>query len=323
MTDPAGPILIGTCNWADHRQFYPQELEHGRAQREKLSWYARYFPVVEIDTSFYGIPRVPVVQSWVEKTPPDFVFNIKAYRSLTGHERDAEKRIRPAGDDEIRDFLECLKPLRDSGKLRAVHYQFPPWFTDRPDHRERIVEARERHPDDLVAVEFRHRSWFEDWPRTEELLRELGCVFVGVDAPQIGDATAPAHLAVTNDRLSIVRFHGRNRKTWYHPPGPTSVDRFDYLYRPEELRQWVPTIREAARRGSEVHVLLNNNRSNYAAVNAFDIAALLDVRLPRPPEPVLERIREREGRLPGWVEESQPPAGDELQAAPAQADLPL
>ena len=57
---------------------------------------------------------------------------------------------------------------RDSGKLTAVHYQFPPWFTNRPSARELLLAARERHPDDIVAIEFRHRSWFEHgaWPET-------------------------------------------------------------------------------------------------------------------------------------------------------------
>jgi uncharacterized protein YecE (DUF72 family) len=185
------PILVGTCNWADHESFYPEELERGRRQRDKLSFYARYFPIVEIDTTFYGIPKPPVVAGWVERTPDDFRFNIKAYRSLTGHERE-DGKPRPPTHEEERDFLAALEPLRDSGKLTAVHYQFPPWFTNRPSARELLLAARERHPDDIVAIEFRHRSWFEGgaWPDTEELLRELDCVFVGVDCPHIRVAGA-------------------------------------------------------------------------------------------------------------------------------------
>jgi uncharacterized protein YecE (DUF72 family) len=300
-------ILVGTCNWADHKDFYPADLERGRRQRDKLSFYARYFPIVEIDTSFYGIPRPEVVEGWLQRTPEQFRFNIKAFRSLTRHEREPSGP-RPPTAEEVRDFMAALAPLRESGRLVAVHYQFPPWFTNRPDAREVLLETRDRHPDDIVAIEFRHRSWFDDgaWPATEDLLRELDCVYVGVDAPQLGSGTAPPLLAVTSPRLCIARFHGRNRKTWYRPDGPTSDYRFNYLYSPGELGEWVPAITAAAERGTPVHVLLNNNRSNYAVVNAFDFAALLGERLPRPPQPIIQTIEQRDGEVPGWVREAAP-----------------
>jgi len=308
----AAAILIGTCNWADHRDFYPPQLERGRRQREKLDYYARFFPIVEIDTSFYGIPKPQMVDGWVARTPDGFLFNIKAFRSLTRHEREGGHPRSPTGD-EVRDFLAALVPLRESGRLGAVHYQFPPWFTNRPDARDVLLETRERHPDDIVAIEFRHRSWFDNdaWPATEELLRELDCVYVGVDAPQLGSGTAPPILAITSPRLCIARFHGRNRRTWYRPDGPSSDYRFNYLYSPAELREWVPAIREAARRGTPVHVLLNNNRSNYAVVNAFDFGALLDVALPRPPLAVIDRMTERDGVVPPWVKGAAPPPASE------------
>jgi uncharacterized protein YecE (DUF72 family) len=307
-------ILVGTCNWADHKDFYPPELERGRRQREKLDYYARFFPIVEIDTSFYGIPRPEVVDSWVRRTPDGFRFNIKAFRSLTRHERE-DGKPRPPTAGEVRDFLAALVPLRESGRLGAVHYQFPPWFTNRPDARDVLLETRERHPDDIVAIEFRHRSWFDDdaWPATEDLLTELDCVYVGVDAPQLGSGTAPPILAITSPKLCIARFHGRNRKAWYHPDGPTSDFRFNYLYSPQELQEWVPAISAAAERGTPVHVLLNNNRSNYGVVNAFDFGALLGRDLPRPPQPIVDRLVERDGTVPAWVTRAQPPPSGEPQ----------
>lgn len=319
----SAPVLVGTCNWADHEPFYPEDLQQGRRQRDKLTYYARFFPAVEIDTTFYGIPRPVVASGWVERTPPGFRFTVKAFRSLTGHEREQGRPRAPTAEEE-RDFLAAIAPLRESGKLAAVHYQFPPWLTNRPNNREWLLAARERHPDDTVAFEFRHRSWFDGgaWPRTEELLRELDSVFVGVDAPQIGTGTAPPHLAITSERLSIVRFHGRNRQTWYKT-GATSGDRFNYLYRPSELREWVPPIQAAAAAGVPVHALLNNNRANYAVVNAFDLGALLGARLPRPPESVLETLRERDGRLPEWVDEAAPDAEDgTVEDEPARSAAP-
>jgi uncharacterized protein YecE (DUF72 family) len=314
------PILVGTCNWADHKPFYPPELERGSHQRDKLRFYSRYFSLVEIDTSFYGIPKPAVVSGWVDRTPQDFRFNIKAFRSLTGHERENGKPRQPTAEEE-RDFMAALVPLRESGKLAAVHYQFPPWLTNNPAAREWLLRARERHPDDTVAIEFRHRSWFgrDAWPNTEELLRELDAVYVGVDAPQIGSGTAPPLLAITSPRLCIARFHGRNYKTWY-TRGQTSGDRFNYLYRPEELEEWVPAIRAASDEGVPVHVLLNNNRGNYAVVNAFDIAALLNVPLPRPPEAVLDVLRERDRHDPAWVARATPPPEPSASEEPERAD---
>ena len=321
----AAPILVGTTNWVDHQHFYPPDLERGSRQREKLTWYARWFPIVEVDTTFYGIPRPEVAQGWVSRTPDGFRFNVKAYRSLTRHDREGGVPREPT-PEEVRDFMEALRPLRDSGRLVAVHYQFPPWFTDTPANRDVVIEARERHPDDIVAVEFRHRSWFdgEAWPRTEELLRELDCTYVGVDAPQIGSATAPPHLAVTSPRLCIARFHGRNRRTWYIRGATRSTQRFDYLYTPDELREWVPAITAAAESGVPVHVVMNNNASNDAVVNAFDMAALLGRPLPRPPEPVLATMRERDGAEPAWVAAAPaPPPWPAAGGGPDQASLPL
>ncbi|MFN2568856.1 MAG: DUF72 domain-containing protein [Candidatus Dormibacteria bacterium] len=297
-------ILVGTCNWADHERFYPPELARGTGQRDRLAYYARYFPLVEVDTTFYGIPPASTSASWVDRTPDGFRFNVKAHRSLTRHEREGRRPRAPTAEEE-RSFLEALQPLREAGRLVAVHYQFPPWFTNTPSSRDILVEARERHPEDIVAIEFRHRSWFdgEAWVATEELLTELDATFVGVDAPQLGTATAPPLLAVTSPRLCVVRFHGRNRKTWYRS-GPTSGDRFDYLYTPEEFAGWVSPIQATSRSGVPVHVLLNNNRSNYAVVNAFDVAALLGEPLPTPPAPILETLIRRDGGLPNWVVES-------------------
>ncbi len=316
---PPGQILIGTCNWLDHEDFYPDELR-GARQKERLTYYARYFPLVEVDSSFYGIPTPNTVAGWVARTPDAFRFNVKAYRSLTGHEREQGRPRAPTPEEE-RGFLEALRPLREAGRLGAIHYQFPPWFVKSQAARDELLRVRERHPDDIVAIEFRHRSWFDDTPgvRTEDFLAELDCTLVGVDAPQVGSGTVPPFLAVTSPRLALVRFHGRNRRTWYASV-KTTGERFDYLYSPSELSEWVPAIRAAADRGVPVHVLMNNNRSNDAVVNGFDMGHLLGAGLARPPEPVLRRMAGRDGRPPDWVRFAPEPA--EPLPSPGEAERP-
>src|SRR5690606_5363520 len=122
-----------------------------------------------------------------------------------------------------------------------------------------------------------HVSWFrgENREATLEFLRELGAVHVACDAPQVGSGTVPRVVAVTDPRLAIVRFHGRNARTWYIR-AETTAQRFDYLYSKEELAEWLPAIRDVlAREAAEVHLLMNNNRANYAVRNALDLMELL------------------------------------------------
>lgn len=86
-------ILIGTCNWIDHDGFYPPELPKSSKGKERLTYYAQHFPIVEVDSTFYGIPKPEVAAGWVARTQDDFIFNVKAYRTLTGHgTRDEPKR---------------------------------------------------------------------------------------------------------------------------------------------------------------------------------------------------------------------------------------
>jgi len=274
----AGRILVGTCNWADHKGFYPPTLPPG----QRLAYYARFFPIVEVDSTFYGIPKPEVARRWVELTPRDFVFNVKAYRSLTLHERE-DGKPREATIEEERDFMALLEPIRSAGKLRGVHYQFPPWFTANARNMDYISRLPDRHPQDQLIVEFRHSSWAEPgrFDAVTELLEEAGMTYCIVDEPQLGSAAMPPHQVVTSPNLAVLRMHGRNYKTWYKK-GATSADRFDYLYPEEELLEWVPRIRAMADRAHEVHVLFNNNRSNYAVVNGLQMGKLLGLDLPPP-----------------------------------------
>ena len=269
-------LLVGTCNWADHAPFYPP----GLPPADRLRYYAELFPIVEVDSSFYGIPTPRTTQRWAAITPDDFVFNVKAYRSMTGHERVDGRPRRPTAG-ELAAFEAALAPLRAAGKLRAVHYQFPPWFTATPENLAELSALAERHGDDLVAVEFRHRSFGdpERWPLVMDLLREARLTYCCVDEPQIGSGSMPPLRAVTAE-LAMVRFHGRNQRTWYRG-GPRSGDRFDYRYTLAELTEWLSPIRELGVATAEVHLLFNNNQQNYAVLNALELASLLQLDRPR------------------------------------------
>lgn len=270
-------IRCGTCAWSDHEEYFPR----GLPSNERLAYYARHFPIVEVDSSFYHLQPAKWYRSWAERTPTDFVFNVKAYGAMTRHHREPRPGEEDLGE-VFRRFEASVEPLREAGKLKALHFQFPPWFTCTEENREYVQFCREFFASSLVAVEFRHNSWFQGARREETLrfLQRIGAVNVVCDEPQVGSGTVPAVVAVTDPRLAIVRFHGRNAQTWYIKAEKTA-QRFDYLYAKEELQEWVAPVRSVlASEAQEVHLLMNNNRSNYAVRNALDIMELLGMAVP-------------------------------------------
>ncbi len=260
-------IYVGTSSWSDHTDFYPE----GLPKNQQIRFYAQVFPIVEINSTFYRMMPERNFRLWAERTPPGFVFDVKPYRQLTWHDRK-----NPPDDAVIGEFRNSMQPLRDAGKLGVVTYQFPPWFTFGPSNVQYIQQVRESLPGDRVCVEFRHRSWLEGHhvPHLLDTLRDYGVGLTVVDEPQLGSGSVPTVLAVTTPDLSLVRFHGRNYKTWYKKVTRTA-DRFDYLYSEEELREWVPKVSKLAEDAQELHVFFNNNRADYAVRNARQLTALL------------------------------------------------
>ncbi len=260
-------IYVGTSSWADHTDFYPPDLP----SNQRISFYAQHFPIVDINSTFYHLMPERNFRLWAERTPPGFVFDVKPYRQLTWHDRE-----NPPDDEVFGQFSASLQPLRGAGKLGAIAFQFPPWFVFRPENVDYIRRCRDAFPDDRVSVEFRHRSWLEGEhvPGLLEVLRKQGVALTVVDEPQLGSGSVPTVLAVTTPELSIVRFHGRNRKMWYAKVKRTG-DRFDYLYAEDELRAWAPNIAELAESAQVIHILFNNNNRDYAVRNAGQLMLLL------------------------------------------------
>lgn len=275
-------IRVGTSNWADFTDWYPKDVK----PNERIRYYGRHFPVVEIDSTYYALMPRRNFEGWAEKTPDEFVFDVKAYRTLTRHgsayepgkrHADADPEYDPAEED-FEKFKYQIEPLREKGKLRAILFQFPPWFKRTDANLEHMEACREYMAGYLMAVEFRHRSWLEPAVASDTIkfLRDRDIVYTVVDEPQVGSGSVPDLVAVTNPDLAIVRFHGRNAETWYVKGAESSRDRFKYLYSDEELSEWVPRIADIAGQVQEVHVLMNNNYGSYAITNAQDMERLLD-----------------------------------------------
>jgi uncharacterized protein YecE (DUF72 family) len=293
-------VRLGTCGWTDptlikSKAFYPPGTT---SAEERLRFYSSQFPMVEVDSTYYAPPAEQQAGLWVERTPPDFVFNVKAYGLLTQHpaqlktlpadlrdavapEHQGKQRVYashlpPEAMDEIwRRFVDALLPLDSAGKLGAVLLQFPEWFVPNRDNRAYLVHARDKLSGYRVCVEFRNRAWLageDDRRRTLDFLREHDLPLVCVDMPQGHRSSIPPLAEVTAPGLAVVRFHGRDREAWTKR---TVVERFRYRYSVKELREWVPRVRSLAERADQVHVLMNNCYADDAVVAARQLAELL------------------------------------------------
>jgi uncharacterized protein YecE (DUF72 family) len=287
--------------------WYPKGVT---SPEQRLRFYASKFDTVEVDSSYYAIPRREYAEAWADRTPDSFVFHMKAYGLMTGHDVDVRSlppelrdfefatergRVRDPDPDMVDAsfdlFLDAIEPLRLAGKLGGVLMQFPPYFTaTTPEAEKRSLDYLEYAASKLegyrTLVEFRHPSWVDarHLKRSLDFLADRGLYFVSVDSPQFPNRTTmPPVSAVTGD-WAYVRFHGRNADTWFSRT-KSSADRFDYLYSTDELTEWEPRIRQLASETDETFVMFNNNKYDYAQRNAAEIATILGDLVPaRAPE---------------------------------------
>jgi uncharacterized protein YecE (DUF72 family) len=275
-----GRLSIGTSAWSDLGPFYPDGLKTA----DQLRFYASVFPIVEVNTTYYRVPTEAMVRNWVERTPPGFVFDVKPPRELTW--TPEEPRGEPPEPDATlaESFGRAIRPIAEAGKLGAVTFQFPPSWRNTDENRDYIRLLPELFPEYPISVEFRRRDWLDDEhaEATLELLAANGLTYTMVDEPQMGSGSVPPVYSVTNPRLAIVRFHGRNAATWYNFSG-SSQGRFDWDYDAAELQEWTPKIERAQAEADEVHVLFNTNNHDQGPQNAFRLMKVLGLPLPEVP----------------------------------------
>src|SRR5256714_4078676 len=295
-----GKVRFATASGTDPTMtapgvFYPKGA--GNAE-ERLRFYASQFPVVEVDATYYALPNKRTAQSWVERTPKDFVFDIKAHALMTGQPTEVT-RLPKAVQEELpgelkekrriyrkdmpvelldavyKQFREALEPLIEASKLGAVFVQFPKWVFPSNEARELILETRQRL-DLPIAVEFRHGSWFNEKnaERTVKFLQDNKIPYVAVDEPQGFKSSVPPVGIQTNEKLAVFRFHGRNNENW-EKKGIQPSERFRYLYDEDELADWTPKIAAIAKQTQQTHVVYNNCFSNYGTTNAREAALIL------------------------------------------------
>lgn len=290
----SGDVLVGTASWTDPTllatDFYPRAA---RTPEARLRYYSEIFPTVEVDSSFYAIPSRRNAELWVERTPHDFRFNVKAFAWITGHEAEVralplairttlpvndrrEPRLRaPLGEalDLAYDFFRsAIEPLRVAGKLGCVLAQFPPWFTATPMNEAFVENIRQRLSGVDIAVEFRHSSWFDGRSaRTLDFLRAHNLAHSCIDAPIAGSIPVTPFDLTTS--IGYVRLHGRNRDAWFRRV-PTAAQRFDYRYGDDELREVAHKVARL-KRARTTYVLFNNCHADDGVKNAQAMQKIL------------------------------------------------
>lgn len=303
ITPQNGKILVGTASWSDPgfvQRWYPK----GMRASERLGWYAQHFELVEVNSTFYSVPDLRMVERWCAATPDGFTFDVKLHQLFSFHstaakllpadlqqraETDAKGRVKrtPALEESlIEAFLHSMAILHSAGKLGVLLLQLSPAFSPRK-HKlgelEHLIEILRDYP---LAIEFRNRNWAigNQLSETVEFLKRHRVIFVNIDAPAAEHFTImPSNLdETTNPDLAYLRLHGRNTRAYL--TGKTVAARFDYDYTDGEIAEVAERSKKLARATRELHVIFNNNNLDYAPRAAVRLRVALGQLFSDPPQ---------------------------------------
>jgi uncharacterized protein YecE (DUF72 family) len=259
--------------------FYPKPRPKGF---DELAYYAEHFDTVEVNSTFYGQPRADVTRGWAARTPSNFEFSMKLYQKFT-HPRLFEERVskglpedmrREAGvirmlarpnEADLDEFRRGVEPLASGGKLSVLLAQFPPSFKDDAPAREYLADLLRALADHRVAVELRHRSWSDNLTETLTLLNAFRAAWVQIDEPKFKFSIRQNYLPNVKG-FYYMRLHGRNVKNWWRHQ--KSEDRYDYLYSPEELKEFTEMAAAANELVGKAYLYTNNHYSAKSVANA-------------------------------------------------------
>jgi len=253
-------IKIGTSGYSFDDwigTFYPDDIKKGKM----LDFYVKYFPTVEINSTYYRIPHAAVMANIEKKSPVDFEFMVKTPSTLT-HKR---KEIEAAA----KEFGECLKPMHECGKLKGLLAQFPYSFKFSAPNLDYIKRCRDLLKEYPLYVEFRHNSWVNRTMYDQFKASDIG--YVSVDEPQLPGLLKPELFNTTD--TAYIRLHGRNASQWWEG----GALRYDYDYSSEELEEWKNRVKQLENKAKKVYLFFNNCHLGQAVKNAREMAELLKV----------------------------------------------
>jgi uncharacterized protein YecE (DUF72 family) len=271
-------IRIGPAGWS-YKDWegivYPSPAPRGFHGAEYL---AQYFDTIEINSTFYRPPSADSGRAWAKRVSANrnFRYTAKLWRGFT-HERNAT-------DADEQEFRAGIDPLMEANCLGALLLQFPISFKNTPECRQYLFDLQRRFSAYPLVLEVRHSSWND--PLVLEALAELDIGFCNIDQPLLGKAIRPS--AEATSAVGYVRLHGRNYKEWFAENRQPS-DRYNYLYRMEQLEPWADRVRTINERTRSTYVVTNNHFEGKAVVNAFQLTALLTDKRIQPPEQLVTK----------------------------------
>ena len=283
-------VRVGTAGWSYkdwEGVFYPPGMS--RRKQHPLELVARCFDVVEINTSFYGHIKPELAKLWariVSDANPNFLFTAKLHRSFThsplaAMEPTSAVSIHPNDEDE-RLARQGLDALAATGKFGALLIQFPVSFKNTALNREYLENLLRDFIEYPRAVEVRHSTWNN--PETIAYFSERNVSFVNIDQPQIGRSLEPT--SHVTSAIGYVRLHGRNYDQWFE--AENCADRYNYLYKPNELAGWKERVENIAQQAKITFVVTNNHFEGKAGVNALQLKHMLTGHRVIAPEALLE-----------------------------------
>lgn len=234
-------IFIGTSGWNYYdwqRIFYTEKIK----SKDWLNFYSKKFPTVEVNYSFYHLPRVQTFKNWFEQTPEEFIFSVKVSRFITHIKR--LKRVKGTWDK----FINSAQVL--DKKLGPILLQFPASFRIEPKELEtflKITKANKRIRRLKLAFEFRHKSCFDE--KIYRVLKKYKAALVISHSSRY-----PLEELITGSFLYI-RFHGPDQL-------------FASKYPNKEMKEWAGKIKKWQKKVKEIYIYFNNDFHGYALANA-------------------------------------------------------
>ncbi len=279
-------LRIGTSGWnypsgrgTWNGVFYPSPRPRGF---DELAFYAERFNTVEVNSTFYGMPKAETSRKWMERTPATFEFSVKLFQKFTHPSmfRDAVRKQSPEagtgwldelaaitqGDVDL--FKTGIDPLWSGGRAGALLAQFPASFTATSGAVDYLGWLLRTFAGYRVAVELRHKSWSDRFEETAQLLNACEAAWVQIDEPKF-------RFSIRQDRLPLVtsfhymRLHGRNAAQWWNHEA--AEDRYNYCYSSEELRPFADAVRAADGLVRKLYLYLNNHFAGQSVINAAQL----------------------------------------------------
>jgi uncharacterized protein YecE (DUF72 family) len=286
-------IYLGTAGWS-YKDWegivYPAQV---KKSQHPVEYMARYFDMLEINTSFYGHIKPEWGKLWCRKARQantDFLFTAKLNRAFTHSpiavmESTSSETIQ-AGPDDERLAKAGLDSIAEEEMLGALLIQFPISFKNSDRNRDYLDALIARFCQYPLVVEVRHNSWTNEG--TLRYFAQEGVAFCNIDQPLLGKAVTPS--AQVTSPIGYVRLHGRNYEQWFD--SDSRNDRYNYLYTRPELEKWRNRIEIISTKAPKTFVVANNHFEGKAAVNALQLKSMLAGKTVRVPETLRNRYWE-------------------------------